>query len=99
MRWLWKLFLLLTFILILIASILAVLDNSETVSLRFLSWQTPDFSIYWWLLSALAIGFLLGALSVTFGSVRLKLKERHLQKQLKDSEKQASQLRNQSLVD
>ncbi len=34
--------------------------NQEQISLRFLAWQTPALSVFWWLLLALMLGLALG---------------------------------------
>jgi len=98
MRWLWKLFLVTTFLFILLIGILAVVDNGQTVSLKFLTWQTPELSLFWWMLMALLCGFVLGAMSMSFSTFKSKVKQRQLQRQLKSCERESKRLRDQSLV-
>ena len=44
------------FILIVVISVLAVIDNRGGVALHFLGWATPELSIYWWIVGAFGLG-------------------------------------------
>ena len=56
------------FILVVVISVLAVIDNRSGVALRFLGWSTPEISIYWWIIGAFGLGIRQG----TAQSVRLE---------------------------
>ena len=60
MRALFRLFVAILFVAVIMLGALAMIDNQDRVALKFLEWQTPELSIYWWLFLALALGFLLG---------------------------------------
>lgn len=75
----------------------ALAVNQQEISLRFLTWQTPEISVFWWLFCAFAGGLLLGLLGTTLVSVRLRLKNRNLTKRLGQTEGELDQLRNTTL--
>lgn len=54
--------------------------NQTPVALKFLIWQTPEISLYWWLLLAFVAGLLLGAASAGFSSLRLRRRLRLLER-------------------
>lgn len=70
MRALLKLLVVLVFIAVLLLAALAMIDNQQSVALKFLDWQTFELSIYWWLLTALAVGFVLGWLLAGIAGLR-----------------------------
>jgi uncharacterized integral membrane protein len=78
-------------------AVLAV--NQDPVSLKFLTWQTPEWSVFWWLLAAFGLGLLLGLLGITVLSTRLSLKNRKLTKQLGNAEQELRKVRNLTLQD
>ena len=50
--------------------------NQTPVSLRFLIWETPSVSLFWWLLLAFVLGLLLGGLSALIGGMRRRARQR-----------------------
>lgn len=82
MRWLWNLVLLLIFVTLVLFSAIAYFDNTQSVALHFLEWYTPAYSIYWWLLAALTLGFICGSLIIYIGSVSLRMSERKSRREL-----------------
>ena len=72
-------------------AILAV--NQEAVALRFLAWQTPELSLFWWLLLAFVVGLLTGGASIGLMSVRHRLHERSLARQLAASQQEIGRLK------
>lgn len=91
LRLIWALLALLAFFL----AALAV--NQEPLSLRFLNWQTPALSVFWWLLAAFAGGLLLGLLGITVVSARHRLRERGLTKRLNQAQTELQRVRNATL--
>lgn len=50
--------------------------NQEAVSIRFLVWRTPEWSLFWWLLIAFSAGLALGALASLPARIRGALRQR-----------------------
>ena len=85
-------------VLAVIAFLLAALAvNQEPVALEFLTWQTPRWSVFWWLLAAFAAGLLLGLLGITVLTTKLSLRNRRLAKQLGNAEQELRKVRNLAL--
>lgn len=97
MNWLAKLFWGVLAIFLFFLAMLAV--NQEPVALHFLTWQTPQWSVFWWLLVAFAMGLLLGLLGITVLTTRLSLRNRKLAKQLGNAEKELHKVRALTLRD
>jgi uncharacterized integral membrane protein len=70
MRTLTRLGTLLVGIAVFAFALLAV--NQAPVALKFLIWQTPVVSLYWWLLLAFVCGLLLGAGGAGLSILRLR---------------------------
>lgn len=75
-RWLFRLLI----VVIFVVALLAASDNSEAVSLAFLSYETPRWPVSWWVLSGFVIGVLFGLLLSLVGTTRLKLDKRRAEK-------------------
>ncbi len=88
MSWLGKLFWVVLAILTFCFAVLAV--NQEAISLRFVTWQTPAVSVFWWLLIAFAMGLSLGAIGIAWSTARLSLRNRRLNKRLGQAEQALS---------
>jgi len=73
--------------------------NQSVISLRFLSWQTPEWSVFWWLLLAFLIGLVLGLLGIVVLGAKQSLKNRQLRKDLELANRELHRLRNLSLHD
>lgn len=58
------------FVVVVLLGALAMVDNQGRVALHFLEWQTMELSIYWWLFSALLVGFLLGWMLTALSALR-----------------------------
>ena len=95
MTWLLRLFLALLALLAFFLAALAV--NQQEITLRFLSWETPTLSVFWWLLAAFGGGLLLGILGITVAGTRQRLKNRSLAKRLAQAEDELHQVRNMTL--
>lgn len=63
-------------------SALLLADNATPVSLRLLNYETPPVPVFWWLLTALIVGFLLGAAQCIGGYFRRNAVERKLRRKL-----------------
>ncbi|TDI92729.1 MAG: LapA family protein [Gammaproteobacteria bacterium] len=61
------------FVAVLMLGALAMIDNQARVALHFLDWQTLQLSIYWWLLIALASGFLMGWVFASLDTLRRRV--------------------------
>lgn len=95
MAWLMRFFWAAVALLVFFFAALAV--NQEHITLEFLLWQTPQLSVFWWLLAAFALGLLLGLLGITVSSTRLGFKVRSLSKRLEESESELRRVRNMTL--
>lgn len=72
-------------------AVLAV--NQEAAALKFLVWRTPEISLFWWLLLAFVIGLIVGATSVALVSLKHRLNERSLARQLAASQQEIVRLK------
>ncbi len=77
----------------------ALAVNQSPVQLRFMIWETPQISVFWWLLLAFAVGLTIGLVATSFVSMRGRLQQRALTRKLEASEKQVHQLSNTSPQD
>ncbi len=80
------------FILILVVALvlfamLFTLNNQQSVALDFLVYRTPEASVALWLVVALILGGVLGALATSFAVFRASHARRKAEKQLHRSEK------------
>jgi len=73
--------------------------NQTQVALRFLDWQTPEVSVFWWLLLAFLLGLVVAALGFGLASLRMRLRQRALNKELDASRRELERLRNLTLQD
>ena len=73
------LFLFIALIVFLIA-LLAAVDNSAEVTLRFLEYETPVWPISWWMLLAFVIGVIFGNLLNLVSNTRLRMDVRRARK-------------------
>lgn len=94
MAWLSRLLWVLTALVLFFLAALAV--NQDAIALKFLSWRTPEISVFWWLLAAFLLGLFLGLVGMTFVSARSGLQRRRLQHQLGVSEKELTRLKTGS---
>ncbi len=77
-KWLFRLILLVVFIL----AMLAASDNSTQVPLTFLEYTTPVWPISWWILGAFVIGVLFGTVLNTWSNTKLRLNARSANKEV-----------------
>ena len=82
MRRLKTLLTLLLAIFLVAISALLLADNATPVSLRLLNYETPPAPVFWWLLAALILGFLIGAAQCIGGHFRRNAVERKLRREL-----------------
>ena len=82
--------------LLLVALLAALAVNQEPVSLRFLVWSTPQWSVFWWLFIAFAAGGVLGHVLAMFSTVPIRLERRRLHKSLVSAEQELSILKSSS---
>lgn|SRR5690606_1608423 len=73
--------------------------NQTQVALRFLEWQTPEVSVFWWLLLAFLLGLFVAALGFGLASLRMRLRQRALNKELDAARRELERLRNLTLQD
>ena len=95
MSWLARLFWAVLALMVFFFAVLAV--NQDKVALQFVTWRTPEVSVFWWILIAFALGLLLGLLGITVSTMRLSLRNRRLSKQLGSAESELTRIRNISV--
>ncbi len=78
---------------LLLIGILAGMDNSDAVALRFLDWQTPQASMFAWVAGALILGVVLGMVFSSGVNLRAAWRERSTRRALELSERQLEQLK------
>jgi uncharacterized membrane protein YciS (DUF1049 family) len=78
---------------LLLIGILAGMDNSDAVALKFLDWQTPHASMFAWVAGALILGVVLGMALSTGVNLRSAWRERGARRALELSEQQVEQLK------
>lgn len=97
MRTLSKLFWAVLAVLLFCLALLAV--NQSQVSLKFLSWHTPAVSVFWWLLLAFVAGVVFSAAGFAIASLRLRMRQRALNKELDASRRELEKLRTLTFQD
>lgn len=70
---------------VVILAILLQIDNAEPVTVRFLTFVSPAWPLFWWLLAAFLAGLATGLVCCSFGFVRGKLTERRLRRSLPEN--------------
>ena len=91
MKWISRLF---WFLLLAAMFLLALLTvNQQKVELTFLDWQTPELSVFWWLLIAFGVGLSLGLIAAMINSTKHSLRHRRANKELKARDKELDALR------
>ncbi len=66
-------------------SALLLADNATPVSLKLLNYETPPVPVFWWLLTALVLGFVAGTAQCIVGHFRHNAVERKLRRELEHS--------------
>lgn len=84
-------------ILLFVFALLAV--NQSQVALKFLNWTTPEVSVFWWLLLAFFGGVMISAIGFGLVSLRLRIRQRSLNRQLEASHRELEKLRSLPLQD
>lgn len=67
--------------------------NQSQVALRFLGWQTPEVSVFWWLLLAFIVGLCVSAVACSLATLRLRMRQRSVAKQLNAAHREIEKLR------
>ena len=94
MSWLRRALAVLAALVLFLFALVAV--NQEQISLRFLAWQTPALSVFWWLLVALLLGLMLGLAAAVSVAARRSMRNRRLRKELLAANEELHRLREQS---
>jgi len=97
MSWLGKLFWAVLALLVFLFAALAV--NQDQIALQFVTWRTPQWSVFWWLLLAFSFGLLVGLLGLAWSTTRLSLRNRRLTKRLATAEQELGKLRALDIAD
>ena len=97
MTWLRRALAVLAALVLFLFALVAV--NQEQISLRFLAWQTPALSVFWWLLVALLLGLTLGLAAAVSMAARRSIGNRRLRKELLAANEELHRLREQSAAD
>jgi uncharacterized integral membrane protein len=82
------------FILVVVISVLAVIDNRSGVALRFLGWSTPEISIYWWIIGAFGLGIAVGWMGASIQVLRVLSGNRRLRRDLDRSQTELARAKN-----
>ncbi|MCP5181356.1 MAG: DUF1049 domain-containing protein [Pseudomonadales bacterium] len=80
-------------VLLFVAVLAAVAVNQQPVSLKFLVWQTPQWSVFWWLLVAFVAGGLLGHALALLSTIPTRIDRRRIRKSLQVAEGEVARLR------
>ena len=94
MTWLRRAVAVLLALVLFLVAVVAV--NQDQISLRFLAWQTPALSVFWWLLISLLLGLLLGLAAAAGVIARRSMRNRRLNRQLQSANEELQQLREQA---
>ena len=97
MSWLGKLFWAVLALLVFLFAALAV--NQDQIALQFVTWRTPQWSVFWWLLLAFSLGLLVGLIGLLWSTARLSLRNRRLSKRLASAEQELGKLRDLGVAD
>lgn len=84
-------------ILVFCFALLAV--NQSQVTLRFLSWESPEVSVFWWLLLAFFLGAGVSAVGFGLVTMRLRMQRRAQQRELDAARQELEKLRQLTLRD
>jgi hypothetical protein len=69
------------------------------VALRFLSWESPEVSVFWWLLLAFFLGAGVSAVGFALVTLRLRMQQRRGERELNAARKEVDKLRQLTLRD
>ncbi len=94
MTWLRRALAVLLALVLFLFAVVAV--NQDQISLRFLAWQTPAVSVFWWLLISLLLGLLLGLAAAAGVIARRSLRNRRLSRQLQSAHEELQRLQEQA---
>jgi uncharacterized membrane protein YciS (DUF1049 family) len=83
-------------IIVFLFALLAV--NQDPIALRFLNWRTPELSVFWWLLVAFAVGALFSAVLFGIAALKLRMRQRSLNRELQESRRELERLRDRSAL-
>lgn len=79
-------------IVLFVFALLAV--NQNRIALRFLNWETPEVSVFWWLLAAFLLGVLCASLGYCVAALRSRMRQRALNRQLDESRRELQKYRS-----
>ncbi len=93
-KWLFRLVLLIVFVVALVAAA----DNSHEVPLTFLEYQTPLWPISWWMLAAFVVGVLFGSLLNAWSNTRLRVSTSRANKQVEKTKRELDKSKSDSAI-
>ncbi|MEM1433218.1 MAG: lipopolysaccharide assembly protein LapA domain-containing protein [Pseudomonadota bacterium] len=70
-------------------------QNQAQVSLRLLEYQTPEYSVFWWLLAAFGAGLSLGLLLLLISNLKHLFEQRAVVKEVKQRDKEIAVLQDE----
>lgn len=73
--------------------------NQSQVALKFLGWQTPEVSVFWWLLLAFLLGAAVSSVGCGLVTLRLRMRQRSLGRKLDVCNRELEKLRALNLED
>jgi uncharacterized integral membrane protein len=82
-KWLLRIVIFIVFI----AALIAASDNSQEVALGFLGYETAEWPVSWWVLTAFVLGVLFGLLLNFLSNTQLRLDARKASKEVSRTHK------------
>ncbi len=76
-------------------TLLAAVDNSDSVALKFLKWESPMWPVSWWVLMAFVVGVLFGIALNFYSNTMSRLDAREAGKVNVDRTGQVGEVRPQ----
>ena len=92
--WLRRALVVLAALVLFLLAVVAV--NQEQISLKFLAWQSPPLSLFWWLLIALLLGLALGLVAALGMSAKRSMRSRRLHRELHAANAELQRLRDRA---
>ena len=67
-------------------------QNQELVALKLIDYETPAFSVFWWILAAFGAGLVLGLLLLFISNTKHVFEKRRLNKELGKRDQRVAEL-------
>ena len=86
-------------LVVFLVALLAAVDNSAEVALRFLEYESPVWPISWWMISAFVFGVVFGNLLNVVSNTRLRMESRRERKLVQGRIKNLDKVKAQTKPD